>query len=218
MIRSRLFALVMAAAAAPAAASSVAAQMPGQPVLQNAFVNHGWAFGVNYGDSDEALGYAAAVSWGSSSGKFGLAAGGGLVDPSVGDNAPAWGVRGVYAITQFGRRKALGLGAFAGIGGASRSGVDAVEIPFGASVGYRRALGETRGISVYVAPLFRLSRISADGQTDQHGLLRVSVGVDAAVFRSLGVTLGYEGGATAKAGQPGPGGGIFGAGVTYVLR
>jgi hypothetical protein len=124
----------------------------------------------------------------------------------------------MFSIAQLGASKALAVAAFAGVGGASRGGADMMEIPLGASIGYRRALGESRGVSVYVSPLFRLSRISASGESENGTTFRVAAGLDVALFPKLGLTVGYEGGATADAGEPGPKGGIFGLGVSYVPR
>ena len=208
----------LVAAAALAAVPAAQAQMPGQPVLQNAFTNPGWSFGVNYGDSDEALGYGGAVAWGNGSGKFGVSLGGGLWDPEVGENVFAWGARGMWSPLRFSRER-LGGALFAGIGGARQGELDLIEAPIGASVGYRAALGRTRGISVYVAPFFRLSRADLGGGEGETSLLfRGSVGVDVALMERLGATLGYEFGATRKEGEPGPAGGIFGLGISYVLR
>ena len=193
-------------------------QIPGQPVLQNAFTNPGWAFGVNYGDSDEALGYGGAVAWGNASAKLGVSLGVGVWDPSQGDNVFAWGARGMWSPLRFGRDQ-LGAAVFAGVGGARQGELDLIEVPIGISAGYRAAIGDSRGISVYVAPFLRLSRADLGGGAGEtNALFRASVGVDVAVLPRVGVTLGYEFGATADAGEPGPNGGIFGLGVSYVMR
>jgi hypothetical protein len=204
--------------AAIALTSSAPAQMPGQPVIQNAFTNPGWAFGVNYGDSDEALGYGGAVAWGNSSAKLGLSLGAGLWDPEAGENVFAWGARAMWSPLRFAEQR-LGAAVFAGIGGARQDELDLIEAPIGASIGFRAAIGETRGVSVYAAPFFRLSRADlGGGEGETTVLFRGSIGVDAALLPRLGVTAGYEFGSTADAGEPGPGGGIFGLGISYVLR
>ena len=194
------------------------AQMPGQPVLQNAFTNPGWAFGVNYGDSDEARGYGGAVAWGNGSAKFGLSVGGGIWDPADGESVFAWGARGMWSPLRFANDR-MGGAVFAGIGGARQGELDLVEVPIGVSVGFRTRISETRGISVYGAPFFRVSRADlGGGEGTTKGHFRASLGVDAAVLPRLGVTIGYEFGATADAGDPGPTGGTFGLGISYVLR
>jgi hypothetical protein len=194
------------------------AQMPGQPVLQNAFTNPGWAFGVNYGDSDDALGYGGAVAWGNGGAKFGVSLGGGVWDPANGESVFAWGARGMWSPLRFANDQ-LGGAVFAGIGGARQGELDLIEAPIGVSVGYRARIGETRGISIYAAPFFRVSRADlGGGEGETSALVRGSVGVDVAVLPRLGVTAGYEFGATADAGEPGPSGGTFGLGISYVLR
>jgi hypothetical protein len=112
-----------------------------------------------------------------------------------------------------------GVAVFAGVGGGS-VGHRATEtrIPVGASVGYRRALGAKRGISAYIAPFLSISRVKQDTVGVTHVLFRVSIGVDAAVLPGLGLTLGFEGGANARAGTPGPGGSLLGVGISYALR
>ena len=213
-----LIRLMAGAALLVSLGASAGAQMPGQPVLQNAFTNPGWAFGVNYGDSDEALGYGGAVAWGNASAKLGVSLGGGVWDPSQGDNVFAWGARAMWSPLRFGRDQ-LGAAAFAGVGGARQGELDLIEAPIGISAGYRAAIGDSRGISVYAAPFLRLSRADLGGGAGEtNALFRASVGVDVAVLPRVGVTLGYEFGATADAGEPGPNGGIFGLGVSYVMR
>lgn len=205
-------------AGALATSSPALGQMPGQPLIQNAFTNPGWSFGVNYGDSDAALGYGAAVAWGNGSAKFGLSAGAGIWDPSQGENAFAWGGRAMWSPLRFFGNQG-GAAVFAGLGGARQDLVDVIEAPIGVSVGFRTMLGESRGLSVYAAPFARLSRLDpGGGNAETTTLFRASIGVDAAVLPRVGVTVGYEFGDTAELGEPGPSGGIFGIGVSYVLR
>jgi hypothetical protein len=112
----------------------------------------------------------------------------------------------------------IGVAPFVGIGGMTSSGVTSWRIPIGVSVGYRRALGGNRGISGYVAPFYTAARERSHGTTTSHGLMRVSLGVDVAVLPSLGVSVGYETGATAGTNEPGPTGGVFGVGLSYALQ
>lgn len=217
-MNAKLLSRALVLVSALALARPVAAQMPGQPVIQNAFTNPGWAFGVNYGDSDAALGYGAAVAWGNATAKFGLSAGGGLWDPSQGENVFAWGARAMWSPLRFAGAQG-GAAVFAGIGGARQDLVDVVEVPIGVAAGFRTSLGGNRGLSVYAAPFVRVSRADlGGGDAETSSLFRASIGVDAAVLPKVGVTVGYEFGSTADAGKPGPSGGIFGIGVSYVLR
>lgn len=202
------------AALMPAAAR---AQLPGQPVIQNAFANPGWAFGVNYGDGSGSRSYAGAVSWGTGSGAFAVSGGGGLWDPEAGSSVFAWGGRAMWSPLRLMQGR-LGVAAFAGAGAARQDEIDYLEVPGGVSVAYRTAIGETRGISFYAAPFFRLSRVDPGTEPVSETRFRTSVGVDVALARSIGVTLGYEFGQNAGPGEVGPDGGIVGVGVSYVPR
>ena len=116
------------------------------------------------------------------------------------------------------RRGAFGIAAFAGMGGSSSSGITELRVPVGVSAGYRRALGRTRSMSVYVAPFYSWARRSGDEvEAVSAGVIRVSAGLDVALFSSLGLTIGYETGAEADVGDPGPTGGAFGVGISYSL-
>jgi hypothetical protein len=197
-------------------AQRVAAQLPGVPVLQNAFANPGLTVAVNYGHSDDSKAYAGAIAWAPASTRFQITGGFGAVDPQPGDRTAAWGARAAVPITQSMMEGKLGIGAFAGVGGAS----PLLHVPAGASISFRTRMGERRGISFYAAPFYSWSRTSDDGESDSKSLLRVSVGVDIAVVPSLGITVGYELGQTAddEAGEPGATSGMFGVGLSYALR
>lgn len=197
--------------------SSASGQMPGQPVIQNAFANPGLGVGVNYGDSDEALGYGAAVGFGTASGKLGLSGGLGIWDPANAESVFAWGARAMWAPLRF-LEERLAAGVYAGIGGARQNDIDVIAVPVGIMAGFRTALTETRGISFYASPFLRLSRADFGGGAGENTwLFRGSVGVDVAVHERVGITVGYEFGATADPGEPGPTGGTVGLGVSYVL-
>jgi hypothetical protein len=194
------------------------AQMPGVPVLQNAFANPGLTIAVNYGNSEDMQAYAGALSWAPSSTRFQVTGGFGTVDAELADRSSAWGARAAVPITQAMMGGKLGFGAFAGVGGASRDDVRLLHVPAGASVSFRTRLGERRGISFYAAPFYSWTRAAVDDTSESKGLVRASFGVDVAVVPSLGITLGYELGQTADAGEPGATGGTFGVGVSYALR
>ena len=199
---------------------SANAQMPGVPVLQNAFANPGLTVAVNYGYSDDAKAYAGAIAWAPTNTRFQVTAGFGAMDPDPGDRTAAWGARAAVPITQGMMTGKLGIGAFAGVGGASHDGISLLHVPAGASVSFRTRMGERRGISFYAAPFYSWTRTSDDGESDSKGLVRVSLGVDVAVVPSLGITVGYELGQTADedVGEPGATGGMFGVGLSYALR
>ena len=214
--RHRLTVLTVFSCLAMFVARGLAAQLPGVPVLQNAFANPGLTVAINYGHAEETNAYAGAVAWAPTSTRFQITGGLGAMDPDPGDRIAAWGARASFPITQTMMDGKLGIGAFAGIGGAS----PLLHVPVGASISFRTRLGERRGISFYAAPFYSWSRTSDDGESDSKGLLRVSLGVDVAVVPSLGITVGYELGQTADedVGEPGATGGMFGVGLSYALR
>ena len=199
-------------------ASSVEGQLPGVPVLQNAFANPGLTIGINYGKGDDSKAYAGAISWAPASARFQVTGGFGAFEPDGSDRASAWGARASVPITQTMMAGKLGIGAFAGVGGASQNGVSLLNVPAGASVSWRTRLGERRGISLYAAPFYSWTRVKADEESQNKGLLRASLGVDVAVVPSLGITVGYELGQKAGEDEPGASGGTFGVGISYALR
>jgi hypothetical protein len=196
------------------------AQLPGLPVLQNAFVAPGFAAAVNAGGGSGATVYAAALGWAPSSARFQVSLGGGAF-VSSGATGGAFGLRVAMPIFSM-MNGNLGVAGFAGIGGAQgpreqrgRAGLG--QAPIGAAVGYRRALGATRGFSVYAAPFFGYFRSDfGDAGAESAGLFRVSLGGDFAVTRAIGVTAGLEAGATRSDG-PGPSGVLWGVGVSYAF-
>lgn len=192
--------------------------MPGLPVLQNAFANPGVTLGLDYGHPSHANGYALAAAWAPAAGRVQLSAGVGGYTPDSGSSSVSYGARIAVPVLTFMADKSVGIGIFAGAGGASVSGTTLLQVPAGITVGYRRPVGTTRAISVYAAPFYGWTRASASGITASSGLFRVSAGLDFAVTSAIGVTLGVEGGATAKAGDPGPEGSVVGVGVSYALR
>ena len=194
-----------------------AAQMLGVPVLQNAFVNPGVTLGVNLASSSEARVYGGALAWVPGSGRLQLSVGVGSLDPDEGSAEATWGARAMLPIPRIGTRS-LGVAAFVGVGGLSAGDATETRIPIGASVGYRGTLGKSRAISAYVAPFLNYSRLKHDTVSVSKSLLRVSIGVDVAIVRQLGLTVGYEWGGRAPAGNPGPAGGRFGVGLSYALR
>src|SRR5688572_7472564 len=217
-IMSRRLILFSAGALALVLWREVSAQLPGVPVLQNAFANPGLTIAVNYGQSDESKGYAGALAWSPASSRFQVTGGFGAFKPDEGDRAWGWGARAAVPITQTMMAGKLGIGAFAGVGGSSQDEVSLLHVPAGASISWRTRLGERRGISIYAAPFYSWTRVSFDDESESKGLIRASFGVDVAVVPALGITVGYELGQKADEGEPGATGGTFGIGVSYALR
>ncbi len=200
------------------AASGALAQMPGVPVLQNAFANPGLTIAINYGSGDDLRAYAGAVAWAPTSTRFQVTGGFGAINPDPGDRATAWGARAAVPVTQSLAAGKLGIGVFAGVGGASQDDVSLLHVPAGASVAWRMRLGDRRGVSIYAAPFYSWTRTALEDESNSTGLFRASFGLDITVVSSLGLTVGYELGQTADEGEPGPTGGVFGVGVSYALR
>ena len=206
--------VVVAAVATVTTAAGAAAQVPGAPVLQNAFANPGLALAANFGGGGGQSFYGAAAAWGLGGGKF-LVSGAAGVGHSNGSARGAYGARATMSVwsTSGG---SLGLGAFAGIGGAKQDGIvnnaALTNLPAGVTIGYRRALG-SHGFSAYASPFYRWSRADIGPTTTSSGSMRVAAGVDFGLSASLGVTAGGEfGGSTAG----GKSSGLFGAAISFV--
>ena len=214
--------LAVASLSALAAASTADAQVPGLPVLQNAFSNPGLGLGANVGGGggESFLGLAAA--WAPRSGRFQVSAGAGAQKTND-SNRGAYGGR-ASATVWTSRAGSLGVGAFAGFGGAPRTRDDnvvtnaaVVTAPVGATVSYRRPLGSRRGFSVYGSPMYRWTRFTIedgttnDDQTISDGAFRFALGLDIGITRSLGGTIGGEFGSGGDEGA-----GNFGVAVSWV--
>ena len=207
----------LAAALVALGARSAPAQMVGVPVLQNAFLNPGVTFGVDFAAASEALVYGGAAAWVPRNGKLQLSGGFGVLVPDGASGQATWGGRAMFPIPALSSRS-LGVGVFAGVGGLSAGGATETRIPLGASVGYRAMLGKRRVVSAYLAPFADVSRLKHDSVSTKKTLFRLSLGVDVAIASQLGLTIGYEWGARAPEDSPGPAGGLFGVGLSYALR
>jgi opacity protein-like surface antigen len=206
-----------AAALAVAGARPASAQMVGVPVLQNAFLNPGVTFGANFAAASGAQAYGGALAWVPRNSKVQLSGGLGVLVPDDASSHATWGTRAMFPISAI-RSRSIGVAAFVGGGGSSAGGATETRIPIGASLGYRATLGERRAISAYVAPFLDYSRLKRDSVNVSKSLFRVSFGVDVAIASQIGLTVGYEWGARAPEGSPGPAGGLFGVGLSYALR
>ena len=208
----RAAAILTALAAFPAAAH---AQMPGLPVLQNAFANPGITVGVNYGSSKELTGIGGAGAWAPGSARFVLSAGVGTASPKDSDEgATSYGGRVSAPVIRF-MGDAIGLGVFAGLGGASQSKTSLIVA--GASAGYRRPMGGM-GVSIHVAPSWQRTSASVAGKSLSGSVIRVSSGIDVSFGGRYGATVGVETGSSAADDEPGPHGTVFGLGLSYALR
>lgn len=173
------------------------AQTPGLPVLQNAFSNPGIAVAGNFANGTGQSFYGVAAGYGLGSGRLQLSGAAG-VQRANGATRGAYGGR-VAAMLWSSSGGALGAGAFGGLGGATRTrdasgttNAAVMILPLGVSVGYRRALGASRGISGYVSPLYRWTRAQTDIATTTTGTIGGAAGVDFAISQSFGATIGAE--------------------------
>jgi hypothetical protein len=202
-------------------ASRVSAQLPGLPVLQNAFVGPGFAAAVNGGGGSDGSAFAAAAGWAPGSARFQVSLGIGVYR-SEGETGGAFGARAAVPVFSM-MNGDLGVAAFGGIGGARGPTVQGARVglgyaPVGAAVGYRRAFGGTRGLSLYAAPFVAFFRNDfGDAGSESSTLFRFSVGADFALTQAIGITAGLEAGSTGGDDRPGPSGITWGAGVSYIF-
>ena len=211
----RAVVLALATALLPATGR---AQMPGLPVLQNAFSNPGITVAVDYGSGSGATGIGGAASWAPSTGRYQFSAGLGSFNPKSGSSTTAYGARFAAALFSL-AGGSIGVAPFVGAGGASSSGATTLQVPAGAGFGWRHALGATRGISVHAAPFYSWTRADdGNGNRVSTGLVRASVGADVTVVRNIGATVGVETGQTAGSGDAGPTGTVWGVAVSYAFH
>lgn len=191
-------ALRVAVVAALLTTSDLRAQIPGAPVLQNAFSNDGLAVAANFGSGGQQSLFAVAAGWGLMAGRLQVSGAAGaqrMNDATRG----AYGAKAALNVWTS-RGGSLGLGAFAGVGAAPRTRAQGVmtnpavmTVPAGATVAYRRSLGTARGLSAYVSPMYRYTKVTTDAAgSDQNGNMRVSLGVDFSFNPTLGITVGSE--------------------------
>ena len=198
------------------ASRGASAQMPATPVLQNAWANAGATAAVDYGHARGENAWAAALAWAPGGSRFQLSLGGGVISDSA-SNRGGYGARIAVPLVSF-AGGSIGTAVFGGVGFTSHGSTQQANFPVGASLGWRHALGATRGISAYVAPFWVLTRAKLDTVSTTRGLVRASVGFDITLASQLGLTVGYEDGARAKESEPGVRGGVFGIALSYAFR
>ncbi len=205
------------AAAVVIAASPATAQMPGAPVLQNSWASPGIVVALNIAGGDGTL-YGGAAGWAPASGRFQLSGGAGLHNPKGdGSSRTVYGARVAMPIMQAMAGR-LGVAGFVGIGGGAAKAGDTTAsktvIPAGVAIGYRQAIGTAgRGFSVYLDPNYQYHSATAGNK----GVFRVAGGLDIGVSARFGLTVGFESGANAKAGEAGPTAGLYGVGISMKL-
>jgi hypothetical protein len=199
---------------------TLVAQLPGTPVLQNAWATPGLVVALDLGGgsgTSKGSTYAGAVAWAPGAARFQLSAGGGMNKVTGSPSLGVYGVRVAMPLKEM-MGGNLGIGAFLGAGGAAGTVKDSLRAtmiaPVGLAVGYRRPVGTAgRGFSVYADPNYQYQ----SGPKNKKGYFRVGVGLDAGVTPRFGLTVGVESGATAAPGFVGPHGSLFGVGASMKL-
>jgi hypothetical protein len=194
------------------------AQMPGAPVLQNAWAAPGLVIAADIAGGSGSSVYAGALGWAPASGRFQLSGGGGFQSVSGGGSRGVYGVRAAFPLMQMMGGK-LGIAGFAGVGGGAGKTGDTTRtttmIPAGVAMAFRQAIGSAgRGFSFYLDPVYQYHT----GGSGSQGYFRVAAGVDAGISSRFGLTLGAESGGKAGTGEAGPGGTSFGVGISMKLR
>jgi len=195
------------------------AQMPGAPVLQNAWATPGAVGAVNFSGGSDGEAYALAASWAPTSSRFQISGGFGSRHITAIGSRSVFGVRLAMPFGA-GAMSGIGFAAFVGAGG-SEGGKTAVgdsvestsEVPLGAAIGWRRALGAAHGVSIYASP----SYVLFSGGTKSGGLVRGAVAADVGITPSLGFTAGIEFGQTRGRAIGGPSGTLYGVGLAYAF-
>lgn len=199
--------------------SSVEAQLPGAPVLQNAWATPGVVAAMNFGSGSDGEVYALAGAWAPTSGRFQFSAGAGSRRFSGVGSRSVFGLR---LAVPFGGGPAsnFGFAAFAGGGGGAGgksktadSLASTSQVPVGAAIGWRRAIGASHGMSLYASP----SYVFFTGGSKSGGLVRASVAADLGITASLGLTAGVEFGQTRVHSLGGPSGTLYGVGIAYAF-
>jgi hypothetical protein len=203
-------------AAAPLMSEVLVAQMPGTPVLQNAFANTGITAAVNAASLGGASSYAIAGAWAPAA-RFQFSGGVGIQTRSGSSSHTLYGAR--LNVPLVGESANFGVSVFAGYGGLSGGTVDSSiaksVVPLGATVGYRLALGTGRGVSIYGSPIYE--RVSRGGGASGVTVFRGAVGLDVGITPSIGGTLGVELGQNQPDGSGKPSGTAFGFAVSYAF-
>jgi hypothetical protein len=209
---------MLAMFAAPALAGRRAtAQMPGTPVLQNAFANPGITAALDVSSLGGASSYAAAGAWAPATGRFQVSGGIGLQTRTGAGTRTLYGAR--LNVPVVGATSSMGISLFAGFGGLSGGGIDSsvarTVFPLGATIGYRAALGTGHGVSIYASPVYEA--ITRGGNSGSASVFRGALGLDVGITSAIGATVGIEFGGKQAEGSGKPSGTAFGAALSYVI-
>ncbi len=178
----------------------LAGQMPGVPVLQNAWAAPGVVAAIDASGGSGSNVWAGALAW-SPAGRWQVSGGLGVRSTTGSGSHAVYGARVALPLAQMMGGK-LGLGVIAGFGGGPRVAADSTTpsslIPVGVSIGFRQPMG-TRGFSVYATPSIQRASGGAGAST----AFRVATGLDVGLTKNIGLTGGLEFGQAAGAGKVG---------------
>lgn len=196
-------------------AGAARAQLPGAPVLQNAFTSSGFTAAVDGAGGSGSSAYALAGAWSATRLQLSLGLG---MQSGAGASRFAYGLRAAVPILAGDRP--FGVAAFVGLGGTSGAkSADSVRnvqlVPVGATLGFRSA-AMLHGASAYVSPIYEHYSGGAVGQRGGN-LFRTALGVDLGITNAIGMTVGVELGQSASASSHGPRGTSFGLGFSYAM-
>ena len=197
--------------------SAARAQMPGTPVLQNAFANPGITAALDVASLGGASSYAAAGAWAPGSAHFQFSGGIGVQTRTSSPTRTVYGFR--LNVPIIGATSNFGASVFAGYGGLSGGGIDSSTtkslVPLGASLGYRHAFGGGHGVSLYGSPVYEwVTRGAGAGSAS---VFRGAIGLDIGITSTIGATLGIEFGGKNDTESGKPSGTAFGAALSYVM-
>lgn len=198
-------------------ASKAAAQMPGTPVLQNAFANPGMTAALNVASLGGASSYVAAGAWAPGTAHFQFSGGIGVQTRTSSPTRAVYGVR--LNIPIIGATSNFGASIFAGYGGLSGGEIDSSTtkslVPLGATIGYRMALGGNHGVAIYGSPVYEIA--TRGGGAGTANVFRGAVGLDIGITSAIGATLGIEFGQKNDTESGKPSGTAFGAALSYMI-
>lgn len=215
-IRNTAFVILLLGIVAPVRLT-ISAQMPGVPVLQNAFANPGVTAALDVAGLGGATSYVAAFGWAPGTARLQFSGGVGLQTRSNSSTRTLYGGR--LNIPVLGATSSLGISLFGGWGGLTGGTIDSTVtkslVPLGATVGYRKAIGETRGFSIYGSPIYEWAGRGSGASAVS--VFRGAIGLDLGVTKRLGVTLGIEFGGSYPVESGKPSGTAFGGAVSYAF-
>ena len=219
-----------------ALAPDAGAQLPGIPTAPGAFVSPGIGVAGNAGveraggvdgASESRWSYGLAGAYAPASARWQVAGGAAAQQWGEGYKSPGLAFGGRAAVPVW-RGSRLGASAFAGIGfagasfenegepGAEDDAASVRQIPVGAAVGVRGALG-TRAWALSLSPQLVFYQFSVGDVSLDASRFRVGILAELALTSRLGIGVAFEDGGRASTDEPGPRGSTIGLGLSFAL-